>query len=96
MHDVGAASAHFARRPLTELCVMAATKRRTVIALTLGASLAAVGSAAALTYDLNRPSHTRLSATQHAAQAAADPCADPQVLCIPTITIVARPGEPIP
>ena len=34
---------------------MAAFKRRTMFAITLGVWFAAIGSAAALTYDLNRP-----------------------------------------
>jgi hypothetical protein len=39
------------------LCVMVVMKKRTAVAVTMGVWAAALGSAAALTYELNRPLH---------------------------------------
>jgi hypothetical protein len=74
---------------------MTTMKRRTVIAVTAGVWVAAVGSAAALTYDLNRPLHwvdtTLLRTTPVYAVRAAEPAAEMlSVLNIPTITIVGH------
>ncbi|HWW88580.1 MAG TPA: hypothetical protein VNZ26_33530 [Vicinamibacterales bacterium] len=85
-------------------------KRRTAIAVTVGVWVAAVGSAAALTYDLNRPIHLPGATAQLAVPINAEqaPVAEPvlelqPVLYIPTITVVGqmphRPGvtrEPNP
>jgi hypothetical protein len=76
---------------------MATTKRRTMIAATMGVWLAAVGSAAALTYDLNRPLEQRVHGSQLPAPSArADSSlgleeaqeAPQSVLKVPPITIV--------
>jgi hypothetical protein len=74
---------------------MATMKRRTAIAVTVGVWLAAAGSAAALTYDLNRPLHlaktTLLRAAPVSAMHAAAPVSEIEsVLVIPTITVVGR------
>jgi hypothetical protein len=74
-------------------------KKRTVVAITLGAWLAAVGSASALTYELNRPLHlapatSAVPGAPHAAQggvlqpAAEPPIALESVLHMPLVTIV--------
>jgi len=88
---------------------MTSMKRRTAIAVTVGVWVAALGSAAALTYDLNRPMHlagatAQLAVPIHAERAAvAESVLELQpVLYIPTITVVGqmphRPGvrEPKP
>ena len=76
---------------------MRAMKKRTATAVTVGAWVAAVGSAAALTYDLNRPLHGVSSTLQLAAPASAaraaltGPVSELQsVLVIPTVTIVGK------
>ena len=76
---------------------MTNTKRRTAIAVTVGVWVAALGSAAALTYDLNRPLHlagatSQLAVPINAEQAAlAEPVLGLQpVLYIPTITVVGQ------
>lgn len=75
---------------------MAAMKRRTMIAVTVGVWLAAIGTATAVTIDLNRPVHPKSSASQHAAPAA--PAAAEKgtgdTLCIPAVTIVGQPEKP--
>jgi hypothetical protein len=79
-------------------------KKRTVLAVTLGVWIAALGSAAALATDLNRPSHfarphVATETSQPGAPLAAAPVARPvaavdpapeqqPVLVIPTVTIV--------
>jgi hypothetical protein len=73
-------------------------KKRTAIAVTLGVWIAALGSAAALAADLNRPSHfarphSANVASQPQAAVAPTPALDPapedqSVLLIPTVTIV--------
>jgi hypothetical protein len=69
-------------------------KKRTAIAVTLGVWIAAVGSAAALTYDLNRPlqlasvAPRRESPFDTANAAVAGPPPEQSVLYIPDITIV--------
>jgi hypothetical protein len=83
---------------------MRPTKTRTMIAITLGAWLATVGSASALTYKLTRPSHgvapaaSLLEAAPQAAapeRAAPDPVAEPlatpeaPVLYMPVVLIVS-------
>lgn len=91
------------RRRRKGLCVMRTMKRRMAIAVTAGVWIAAVGSAAALTYDLNRPlrwvsgaTHVT-AASQVAREAPTETVSDsPPVLYIPTITIVAQvPRRPV-
>jgi len=79
------------------LCIMTSMKRRTAIAVTVGVWVAGLGSAAALTYDLNRPMHlagarSPLAKPINAEQAAvAEPVLELQpVLYIPTITVVGQ------
>jgi hypothetical protein len=78
---------------------MTSMKRRTAIAVTVGVWLAAVGSAAALTYDLNRPLSfagvaIEGAATPSGAEVAA-PLAVP-VLYVSTLTRVgAAPHRPV-
>jgi hypothetical protein len=81
-------------------------KKRTAIAVTVGVWIAAVGSAAALTYDLNR---TPQIAKPHFANAAShpvipssaapvafvQPALEQPVLYIPTITIVGTVRRPL-
>jgi hypothetical protein len=77
---------------------MANKKIPTAIVVTLGVWIAALGSAAALTYDLNRPLYLRSTtppfevpsnATTQAA--AAEPISTgPPVLYLPPVTIVGR------
>jgi hypothetical protein len=76
---------------------MATKKIPTVIAVTLGVWIAALGSAAALTYDLNRP--LKLEVNPPPIEVASNPTrvvsAEPisgvqQVLYLPPITILAR------
>ena len=80
---------------------MTTMKRRAAIAVTAGVWVAAVGSAAALTYDLNRPLHwadtTVLRTTPVYAARAAEPATEmTSVLNIPTITIVGHlPHHPV-
>jgi len=82
---------------------MKAMKRGTALAVTLGVWVAALGSAAALTYDLNRVPNVAQSPEPAVAviaprQAApVKPAAEPQpVLTIPTVTIVAQaPRMPV-
>jgi hypothetical protein len=75
---------------------MVPMKKRTALAVTLGVWVAALGSAAALTYDLNHaPRIAQHSAPEVNAitfpAAPIVPTAEPQpVLMIPTVTIVAR------
>jgi hypothetical protein len=74
---------------------MTTMKRRTAIAVTVGIWLAAAGSAAALTYDLNRPLHLAKTTSLRAAPVDAMHAAAPvpeieSVLVIPTITVVGR------
>ncbi len=74
---------------------MAAMKRRTMIAVTVGVWLAAIGTATAVTIDLNRPIHPK-SPASHAAlatPAVADQGSE-QVLCIPPVTVVGHPEKP--
>ena len=76
---------------------MTSTKRRTMIAVTLGVWFAALGSAGALTYDLSRPlsladATPRLAAAanlDHGAIGVQVPDLSP-VLYIPTITVVGQ------
>lgn len=77
---------------------MLTMKNRTAVAVTLGVWLAAIGSAAALTYDLNRPLlpepvTARLVEPLHAAHSAAiTEATSPRehLLVVPTITLVAQ------
>ena len=82
---------------------MGSFKGRTVLALTVGVWLAAIGSAAALTYELNRPLSGRLSsaasstvtssvvAPSNLRRVTAPEVAQAQsVLYIPVITIVGQ------
>jgi len=76
---------------------MTSTKRRTMIALTLGVWFAALGSAGALTYDLSRPLQSANATPQLAAATNLDHCAIgaqvsdlAPVLYIPTITVVGQ------
>ncbi len=72
---------------------MAAMKKRMAVAGTLGVWIAAIGSAAALTYDLNRPLQLASVAPQlesrsdTASAAVAEPPPEPPVLYIPDVTI---------
>jgi hypothetical protein len=77
---------------------MIAMNKRTVLYLTVAISLAGLGTAAAMTYDLNRsvpPKHgTSQPEASPAAPLAAAAAQEPEnVLCIPTITIVGRAAE---
>ena len=82
-----------------------------MVALTLGVWVAALGSAAALTYDLNRPLHEHRATSQLVEsrlaempfdaprQAVAAPVSEPApaLYIIPTITIVGRtPRRAVP
>jgi hypothetical protein len=74
---------------------MTTMKSRTAIAVTAGVWVAAVGSAAALTFDLNRPLHwvgaTSLRAAPVNAAQTAEPVSEMQsVLNIPTITVLGH------
>jgi hypothetical protein len=76
---------------------MTRMKRRTALAVTIGVWVAALGSAAALTYALNRPLHwvgttSQLGARSGTARAAsAEPVSELQsVLYMPTITVVGQ------
>src|SRR5580704_14554635 len=76
---------------------MNTTKRGFAIAATLGVWIAAVGSVAALTYDLNRPLHfegapsTEVATPDQTPQPLAEPASvAPPVLYLPTITIVGH------
>jgi hypothetical protein len=79
---------------------MAGVKRRTVLALTVGVWLAAIGSATALTYELNRPlspSATSWTLTSSAVApsdlrnvTAPEGAQAQSVLYIPVITIVGQ------
>jgi hypothetical protein len=77
---------------------MIAMKKRTVVYLTVAIWLAGLGTAAAITYDLNRSVHqkhgtSKLEASPAAALAAAAAQQEEgNLLCIPTITIVGRAG----
>jgi hypothetical protein len=79
-----------------ELGVMEAMRKRTVVALTAAVWLAAAGSAAALTVELNRPLAVVESTSQpkpafSTTQAAEVPIAKAaSVLNVPTVTIVGR------
>jgi hypothetical protein len=77
---------------------MIAMKKRKVLYLTVAIGLAGLGTAAAITYDLNRPVHRNHAMSQPAASPAEELAAvaaqEPgNVLCIPTITIVGRARE---
>lgn len=77
---------------------MIAMKKRTVVYLTVAIWLAGLGTAAAITYDLNRPVHHKHGTSQPAAspdeELATWSAQEPgNVLCIPTITIVGRASE---
>ncbi len=76
---------------------MGRMKKRMAIAVTVGVWVAALGSAAALTYDLNRAVHLAggtpestvpLPSAEYAA--VARPVQEPPVLYVPTITVVGR------
>jgi hypothetical protein len=79
-------------------------KKGTAIAVAVGGWVAALGSAAVLSYDLNRPLHSRPPAAQVAppsrpepteATEPTEPTAQPeQVLYMPTITIVGQARRP--
>lgn len=74
---------------------MASIKKRAVIALTAAVWLAGLGSAAALTYDLNRPLKQRPVPATVAEGVATRPSApvaplEPLVLYVPTVTIVGE------
>ena len=80
---------------------MKAMKKRTAIAVTMGVWVAAVGSAAALTYELNRPVHWAdanprgVAPTGNTAHAVAQPVAELQpVIYVPAITVVGRVHPP--
>jgi hypothetical protein len=80
---------------------MTTTKPLNATAVTVGIWIAAVGSAAALTYDLNRTSHltsdaAQLAAPSHMAPALlAQPVSESQPeLYVPSITIVGRSHRP--
>lgn len=78
---------------------MIAMKKRTLVYLTVAIWLAGMGTAAAITYDLNRPVHPKRGTSQPEASPAAELSAaaaqeQGNVLCIPTITVVGqRAGE---
>jgi hypothetical protein len=77
---------------------MIAMKKRTVAYLTVAIWLAGLGTAAAITYDLNRPVHQKHGGSQPAAAPAEELAAvaaqeTGNVLCIPTITVVGRSSE---
>jgi hypothetical protein len=74
-----------------------AMKKRTAVAVTVGVWLAALGSAAALTYNANRPEHIAArggQADEPSDTADADPAAsipEPEaVVCMPYVTIVGK------
>ena len=81
---------------------MGKMKKRTAIAVTVGVWVAALGSAAALTYELNRPLHLAGGTSESAAPirsaeyaAVARPVQESPVLYVPTITVVGRaPSRP--
>jgi len=72
-------------------------KKRMAIVVTVGVWVAALGSAAALAYELNRPLRVADGTSERAAPienaesaAIARPVLAPPVLYVPTITIVGR------
>ena len=80
---------------------MTTIKQLTATAVTAGVWIAAVGSAAALTYDLNRTPHLASDAAPSAAPShmapalLAQPISESQpVLYVPAITIVGRIHRP--
>jgi hypothetical protein len=82
---------------------MAGMKKRTAVAVTVGVWVAGLGSAAALTYDLNRPLYYPLTTISRPAVPALDarsatviePVQELQsVLYVPTVTIVATIPRP--
>lgn len=82
---------------------MAGMKKRTAIAVTVGVWVASLGSAAALTYDLNRPLYYPVSTISQRTVPALDtrsgtvvePVQEVQrVLYVPTVTIVATLRRP--
>ena len=73
---------------------MAGMKKRTAFAVTVGMWLAGLGSAAALTYDLNRPLHPVVVMSEPAVPALDATSAEvvepaPSTLYVPEVTIVA-------
>jgi hypothetical protein len=82
---------------------MGTMKKRTVIAFTAGVWVAALVSAAALAYVLNRPlplaeAAPDVPAPDHAAMsnASAQTAAEPRVLYVSTFTVAARPPHRAP
>jgi hypothetical protein len=80
---------------------MTTIKKLTATRVTVGVWLAAVGSAAALMYDLNRTPHLASDPAQSAAPShlapplLAPPASESQpVLYVPPVTIVGRPHRP--
>jgi hypothetical protein len=76
---------------------MTTIEQLTATAVTMGVWIAAVGSAAALTYDLNRAPHLASDAAQSSAPSQrapallAQPVSESQpVLYVPAITVVGR------
>jgi hypothetical protein len=73
---------------------MATMKKRAIAAITAGVWLAAIGSAAAVTYDLNRPLAVRGASqdTQGVPESAATPTEAPR----PPVTALASPVQMMP
>jgi hypothetical protein len=78
---------------------MATMKKRAIAAITAGVWLGAIGSAAALTYDLNRPLYAVSGASHGAPESAATQteapsplvtAPAPSVQMMPTVTVVGR------
>ena len=82
---------------------MSSMRRRTAIAVGVGAWVAALGSAGALTYDLNRELPLAGASSELAAPVNAAPAvvgepssAEPPVLYVSTFTVVGeRPSRPV-
>jgi hypothetical protein len=80
---------------------MVAMKKRTAVAVTMGVWVAALGSAAALAYELNRPVHWAEAISKvaapigNAAYAGAQPVAElSPVIYVPAVTVVGTVHRP--
>ena len=76
------------------MCVMSNKKMPMAITVTLGVWIAALGSAAALTYDLNRALHLRgtppSSGVLSNRMQSAERISETRVLYVPQVTVVGR------
>src|SRR5579862_4168704 len=77
------------------LCVMATMKKRAIAAITAGVWFAAIGSAAALTYGLNRPLQAVSGASQHTQGAPEAAATQTEAPSLP-VTAPASPVQMMP